>query len=102
MIGSSANDADLDPVLGIPLLVEKVSTYGSCKKAETYPSVTIEDVDVVPGVQVIDSTLTVDLESIYWGRSISFDDRMSREDNLRSSSLMLTDPHQISSLEVSS
>ena len=66
VISSSANNADLDPVLGVPLLAKRVSFYGSWEKSkgDTYPGITIEYVDIFPSVQVIDSTFTVDLESV--------------------------------------
>lgn len=33
-------------------------------KKAAYPSVTVENVDVVTGVQVIDGTLAIDFESV--------------------------------------
>lgn len=46
VVGTGANDADLDPVAGIPA------------------GVTVKDVDKLAGVEVVDRTLTVDLERV--------------------------------------
>ncbi len=46
VVGTRANDTDLEAVLGVP----------ACE--------TVKDIDVVTGVEVVDGTLTVDLEGV--------------------------------------
>ena len=65
VVGTSANDADLDAVPGIPLFLSLVPEGGGMMVLErTHASIAVKDVDVVAGVQVINSTFTVDFESI--------------------------------------
>ena len=73
MIGPSTDDTDLDPILGLPLLVGRVGILLMSKREkETYPSKTVEDVNVFPGVQVIDGALAVDLKSVCRKRLMLF------------------------------
>lgn len=78
MISPSADDTDLDPVFGVPLLIRKVSIAPILQDSEreTYPSETVEDIDVFPGVQIIDSALTVDLKSVCSNGLSSFRDSL--------------------------
>ena len=46
VVGSRGDDSDLDPVLGVP------------------SGESVKDVDVLSGVQVVDGSFTVDLESV--------------------------------------
>lgn len=46
VVGSGSNDPDLDPVLGIPT------------------GETVEDIDIFSGIEVVDSSFSVDLESV--------------------------------------
>lgn len=81
-------------------------------ETSTHAGVAIEDVNIITGVQVVDSTLPVDFESIcerdvkeergegQIGRKIRETVRTMQDS--RSSILMLTLPHQMSSLLVSS
>jgi hypothetical protein len=63
MIRTGTNDPDLDAVFGIPL---KRSEW--CKPMQlehrTYTSKTIEDVDIVTRIQIVNGTLAVDLERV--------------------------------------
>jgi hypothetical protein len=52
VVGSRGDDSDLDPVLGVP------------------SGEPVKDVDVVSGVQVVDSSFTVDLEGVFADRYI--------------------------------
>lgn len=54
MVGTSADDTDADSVAGVP----------SC--------VTIDNVDTVPGVEVVDGTFTVDTPDLYISVSLGF------------------------------
>lgn len=46
VVGSGSNDPDLDPVLGIPT------------------GETVEDIDIFSGIEVVDSSFSVNLESV--------------------------------------
>jgi hypothetical protein len=50
MVSPGSDDSDLDPVLWVP----------TCE--------TIKDVDVFTSVEVVDGTLSVDLESVFAGK----------------------------------
>lgn len=47
VVGSGSNDSDLDSVLGIPA------------------GETIEDIDIFSSIEVVDSSFSVDLESVF-------------------------------------
>jgi hypothetical protein len=53
VVGARADDAHLDAVLLIPA------------------SIAVNNVDAVPGVQIVDSTLAVDLPDLYEGRLLA-------------------------------
>ena len=64
VVGTGANDPDLDAVLGIPLFrTVRAEGYGNVRH-ETHPGITIENVDIIASVQVIDGTFTIDLKSV--------------------------------------
>lgn len=63
MIGTGADDPYFDAVLRIPL--KKDEWEGQAYRVErAHPRKAIEDVNIVAGVEVIDSTLAVDFERV--------------------------------------
>ena len=105
VIRPSADDPDLDPVLGVPLAEPNGhETTANRERGIAYACIAIEDVDVVAGVEVVNRTLTVDLECVcLWAKpSEAICGAAAVKRHLRSSILMLTEPHQMSSLLVSS
>ena len=65
VIRSRANNSDFDPVLGIPLrrLIRDLE-YRNGSRGKTYTGIAIENVHIIPGIQVIYGTFAVDLESV--------------------------------------
>lgn len=68
MIRSCADDTDFDPVFGVPLQnpIKKFKPPDGSKE-KTYAGVAIENVHIIPGIEVIYGTFTVDFESVYPG-----------------------------------
>ena len=67
MVSPRANNANLDTVSRVPL--EGIDAMSAeAPKAQTntnaYPCIAIEDIHEVPGVEVINSALTIDLKGI--------------------------------------
>lgn len=77
VVGSGSNHSDLDTVLGVPT------------------GETVKDIDVFTRVEVVDGALSVDFKSVFAGGQLG--GMLSTH-----SILMLTGPHQISSLLPSS
>jgi hypothetical protein len=65
MISACANDPHFDPVLGIPLNGRGLNIEMKRPKVVTHTSISVENIDIVTGVQIIDGTFTVDLEGVY-------------------------------------
>ena len=87
VVSPGGDDSDFDPVLGVPT------------------GETVEHVNVFSGVQVVDSSFTVDLESVLATSRKANDERHVRTAKLCSQTHsigMLTLPHQMSSLLPSS
>lgn len=43
---------------------------GKGEKQMTYPGITVKDIDIVAGVEIIDGTLTIDFEGVWTRLSI--------------------------------
>lgn len=85
VVGSRGNDSDLDTVLGVP------------------SGKSVKDIDIVPRVEVVDGSFTVDLKSVLAAMGISKRSVLVFSMKLSTHSiLMLTGPHQMSSLLPSS
>ena len=66
MIRSRANNSDFDPVLGVPLQCSIRDFVSQNRwRGKAYTGVTIENIHVIPCIQVIYSTFTVDLKSVW-------------------------------------
>ena len=68
MVGTSANNADFDPIFRVPLEKQNDFFLSENRGREPYTSKTIENVNIFSSVEVIDSTLTINFESIYGER----------------------------------
>jgi hypothetical protein len=64
VIGTSADDPDLDPVLGIPLKSKLTPSEQQLRGGYTYTSKPVEHIDVFTSVKIIDGTFTVNFKSI--------------------------------------
>jgi hypothetical protein len=69
VIGAGANHSNFDTVFRVPLPLALEDIQHS-QRAKTYPCKAIENVNIVTRVQIIDSTFTIDFESI-WRRTLS-------------------------------
>jgi hypothetical protein len=66
MIRPGADYADLDTVFGIPLPSDFSQRLPAIsQRDETYACKSVENIDVVAGVQIINGAFTINLESIY-------------------------------------
>jgi hypothetical protein len=74
MVGTSANNSDLDAVFRIPLFVPSDLRMKGNARLNTHPSIAIENVDIITSVQVINGTFTIDFESV-WAWNMWSDDQ---------------------------
>lgn len=67
MVSSGTDDAHFNAVFWVPLK-EKYNEFdwidSRNNKKKTHPRKSIEDIDVITGVEIIDGTLSVDFEGI--------------------------------------
>ena len=106
VVRAGTNYSDFNAVLRVPLANQR-SGQTLCGRETwltgTHASVAVENVDIFSCVEVVDGTFAVDLKGVC-ERALSRHVVLRTDENgdLRSSILMFTEPHQISSLEVSS
>ena len=72
MVGTGADHANLDTVLGIPLgKTRTTSALGEDNTSDdAHSGITVKDVDEFTGVKIVDGTLAIDFESV-WGIGVN-------------------------------
>lgn len=72
VVGTCADDPDLDAVLGIPLRKTRTtSALGEDNTSDNaHSGITVKDVDEFTGVKIVDGTLAIDFESV-WGIGVN-------------------------------